>query len=68
MSIPYYVDHMNYVNDYQIDKRHSGPLSLGMLVTARAPVWVITNLVSEQGSWSQSVYEITSGRVLFMGV
>lgn len=39
-----------------------------MLITSRAPARVVTNLVSEHGSWSQDVCEITSGRVLFMGV
>ncbi|PHU09950.1 hypothetical protein BC332_21810 [Capsicum chinense] len=36
-----------------------------MLVTARAPVRVVTNLVSKHGSWFQGVCEIASGRVLF---
>ncbi|PHT87553.1 hypothetical protein T459_09659 [Capsicum annuum] len=32
----------------------------------QAPVRVVTNLVSEHGSWSQGVCKIASGRVLFM--
>ncbi|PHT28148.1 hypothetical protein CQW23_32257 [Capsicum baccatum] len=36
---------MNYVSDYQIDRGRSRPSGLGMLITARAPVRVVTNLV-----------------------
>ncbi|KAF3620933.1 hypothetical protein FXO37_33041 [Capsicum annuum] len=42
------------------------PSWFGILVTARAPVWVMTNLASKHGSWSQGFCEIVLGRVLFM--
>ncbi|PHU30917.1 Serpin-Z3 [Capsicum chinense] len=32
---------------FKIDKGHSGPLDSGMLITARAPIWVVTKLIDK---------------------
>ncbi|PHT99765.1 Proteasome subunit beta type-4 [Capsicum chinense] len=50
----------------QIDRGRPGPSWFGNAGMARTPVQVVTNLVSEHGSWSQCVCKIVSGRVLFM--
>ncbi|KAF3669774.1 putative disease resistance protein-like [Capsicum annuum] len=38
----------------------SEPSWFRMLVTARAPAWVVTNMVSEHGLWSQAICKITN--------
>ncbi|PHT56793.1 hypothetical protein CQW23_05279 [Capsicum baccatum] len=48
---------LDKVKDSNVKDRYGcfGPSWFGMLFTVRAPVWVVTNFVSEHGSWSQEI-------------
>ncbi|KAF3638532.1 LOB domain-containing protein 31 [Capsicum annuum] len=47
--------------------RDLGPSLSWMSVVTKVLTRDVTNMVSKHSSWSQGVYEIASGRVLFMG-